>query len=617
LREMENMKPIFSYFDVPDFNKILREAPDKGEYPNDDNLILCDEVQHVVFKSGGNLKKTYLLVKVLNRSGIDAVKEYEIPVSFSESLIIEKAEVIKQDGTIVPAETDYNYVVFTSLEEGDAIALIYRTESYSGGRFIREFDVDFNFNAPQPIRNQKYSLFIHTNIDFDYRAQNTDIEPIVTPVEYNYDMYVWQNDTIPAVELEYFSPAFSDIAEKLYVSSYPDWRSIAQWYDDITCNKIRPDYFVKKEAAKLFEGKSEMGDMEKAKLIYEYVTKEIRYSYLPFRQSGFVPQKASDVINTRIGDCKDVTGLFIALCREAGLKANFVLIRSRDYGIVMPPFPSTFFDHTIAKVTINGEEYFIELTSDVLPFGALYYTSINAMALDTDLSKSTEIKPFNLNPHNRVFNELQRITHHEVLDSIHKVSCKSAKSGTLAGDMRDIYKNISNHEQVKKISLSIASDHPSATITKFELGQELYDQSETVNYLYEYQYDADITQAAGLEIIIVPFTDDMKKYSTLIGNQRVTALELYSSLSYTDEYFEELVIKIPENRKILEKPSNAALKNDYLAYSLNVNEEPGFLRISRKIEILRDQVPAEDYDDFKNLMGEIIKSDRQKLVLKK
>ncbi len=615
LRELESKKPIFSYFDVPDFFKILSDAPDKNEFPNDNTIMLCDEIQHVVFKDGGNIEKTYLLIKALNSNGIDEIKEYSIPVLANEYLIVEKAEVIKRNGSKIAAEVDYDYVVFTSLEEGDAIALIYRKESYSAGRFTKIIRDEFFFNYTTPIQNQKYSLLIPTTVKFDYKTQNTDIEPFIRDIEFDYKMFVWENDEVPALKTEYYAPAFDDVAEKLYIATPSHWKSIAEWYNDLTYNKTKPDYFVKKEAAKLFEGKSEMGDMEKAKLIYEYVTKEIRYSYLPFRQSGFVPQKASDVINTRIGDCKDVTGLFIALCREVGLKANYVLIRTRDNGTTIPPFPSLFFDHTIAKVVINGEEYFIELTSDDMPFGSLYYTSVNAVALDTDLSKSTTIKPFHLNPPNRTMNKLERITHIEVSDSKYNVLCASKKSGSLAAQMRMSYKNISNDEQIKTMANSITSDHPSATIKKFELGQDLLDQSETVSYQYEYQFDADITQVAGLRILTVPFTDDMKYYSTLIGISRVFPLELYSNLAMVDNFFEELVIKIPDKGKIIEKPSNMALKNDYLDFSLTVTEDEGVIRIARSITIFRDRVTPEDFDDFKTLLNEIIRSDRQKIVL--
>jgi tetratricopeptide (TPR) repeat protein len=615
LRELESKKPVFSYFDVPDFFKILSDAPDKNEFPNDNTIMLCDEIQHVVFKDGGNIEKTYLLIKALNSNGIDEIKEYSIPVLANEYLIVEKAEVIKRNGSKIAAEVDYDYVVFTSLEEGDAIALIYRKESYSAGRFTKIIRDEFFFNYTSPIQNQKYSLLIPTTVKFDYKTQNTDIEPFIRDIEFNYKMFVWENDEVPALKTEYYAPAFDDVAEKLYIATPSHWKSIAEWYNDLTYNKIKPDYFVKKEAAKLFEGKSEMGDMEKAKLIYEYVTKEIRYSYLPFRQSGFVPQKASDVINTRIGDCKDVTGLFIALCREVGLKANYVLIRTRDYGTTIPPFPTLFFDHTIAKVVINNEEYFIELTSDDMPFGSLYYTSVNAVALDTDLSKSTTIKPFHLNPPNRTMNKLERITHIEVSDSKYTVLCASKKSGSLAAQMRMSYKNISNDEQIKTMANSITSDYPSATIKKFELGQDLLDQSETVSYQYEYQFDADITQVAGLRILTVPFTDDMKYYSTLIGISRVFPLELYSNLAMVDNFFEELVIKIPDKGKIIEKPSNMALKNDYLDFSLTVTEDEGVIRIARSITIFRDRVTPEDFDVFKTLLNEIIRSDRQKIVL--
>jgi hypothetical protein len=45
---------------------------------------------------------------------------------------------------------------------------------------------------------------------------------------------------------------------------------------------------------------------------------------VPFRSGRviFVPQRASVTINTRLGDCKDLSSLFTSLARMAGLRAN-------------------------------------------------------------------------------------------------------------------------------------------------------------------------------------------------------------------------------------------------------------------------------------------------------
>ena len=66
---------------------------------------------------------------------------------------------------------------------------------------------------------------------------------------------------------------------------------------------------MKEKVNELFEGKENLTDKEKAIIIYNYIVNDIRYSSISFRQSGLIPQKASSVINTKLGDCKDVSTL--------------------------------------------------------------------------------------------------------------------------------------------------------------------------------------------------------------------------------------------------------------------------------------------------------------------
>ena len=111
--------------------------------------------------------------------------------------------------------------------------------------------------------------------------------------------------------------------------------------------------------------------MAKARRIYNYIQKNIRYSSVSFRQSAYVPQKASVTINTRLGDCKDLSSLFVSLASMAGLHANLVLVDTRDNGTKEMVLPSVEFNHCIVLLKMGGKETYLELTDNNLPFGCL------------------------------------------------------------------------------------------------------------------------------------------------------------------------------------------------------------------------------------------------------
>ncbi|MDP1335075.1 transglutaminase domain-containing protein, partial [Klebsiella pneumoniae] len=78
-------------------------------------------------------------------------------------------------------------------------------------------------------------------------------------------------------------------------------------------------------------------------------------------------------LNNKLGDCKDVSTLFVALCNEVGIKANLVLVSTRDNGLYGMLLPNIQFNHCIASLEEGGKKYYIELTDNKNPFGAGSY----------------------------------------------------------------------------------------------------------------------------------------------------------------------------------------------------------------------------------------------------
>src|SRR5690606_19924230 len=113
---------------------------------------------------------------------------------------------------------------------------------------------------------------------------------------------------------------------------------------------------------------------------------------LDFRQSGYVPQKPSKTITTKLGDCKDLSALFVTLANHAGLNSELVLVLTNDNGRKINPLPNIGFNHCIVKVDFNGKEHFMELTDNYAPFNTMP-TSLyqaNALVVSFDRQKNTK-----------------------------------------------------------------------------------------------------------------------------------------------------------------------------------------------------------------------------------
>ena len=200
---------------------------------------------------------------------------------------------------------------------------------------------------------------------------------------------IWKRTNIPALSLkEDYSPISSDLKNTIEAGTIKSWSDISNWYSDLVKKNLKSDKITKDTFNTIFpKGTANLSDDEKAKAIYSYIEKNITYSSLDFRQSGYVPQKPSKTITTKLGDCKDVSTLFVALSEYAGLKSNLVLVSTNDNGFNSMRLPSKDFNHCIVQTKIDNKVVFLELTDKYLPYRMLPTSLYNANALVISFDK--------------------------------------------------------------------------------------------------------------------------------------------------------------------------------------------------------------------------------------
>ena len=148
-----------------------------------------------------------------------------------------------------------------------------------------------------------------------------------------------------------------------------------------------------------------LSETERAKRIYYYIMNNFNYSFVEFKQSGYVPQKPAKTISSKLGDCKDFSTLYATLARKAGLDVNLVLILTSDYGKKSLVLPSQDFNHCIVKVNIDGKEQFLELTDKNMPFKSVPNSLLNATGLEIPYMSNVgkEYNLFNLGNMDKIF----------------------------------------------------------------------------------------------------------------------------------------------------------------------------------------------------------------------
>jgi hypothetical protein len=246
--------------------------------------------------------------------------------------------------------------------------------SYSLPMFYREFRLQEN--VPTVSRNLTLRLPRGQNIQTFLK--NTQAEPEQSETDQS-KVTVWRMKDLPAFEYLPDSPPDREVAAWLGVSSVQSWDEFADWYRRISEGAFDAGPTVKAKAAEIAARHTSRRD--RIKEAFEFVS-ALRYAAIEFGIGGVRPRTPEKVLDNRYGDCKDKANLLIALLKEMGIPADFVLINRMD--MTVKEFPGWQFNHAIAVVPPGDgqpDELWLDSTDTVTPFGSVAPGNIGREAL--------------------------------------------------------------------------------------------------------------------------------------------------------------------------------------------------------------------------------------------
>jgi hypothetical protein len=111
-----------------------------------------------------------------------------------------------------------------------------------------------------------------------------------------------------------------------------------------------------------------------------------------FKWNGYTgiysPDGIKKAIETHSGGVSDINITLINALNAAGLKAEAILLSTRDHGVINTLYPVIGdFNYLTARVTIGGKGYFLDATDPLLPFGMLEAKCLNGQGRAFTLDK--------------------------------------------------------------------------------------------------------------------------------------------------------------------------------------------------------------------------------------
>jgi hypothetical protein len=215
-----------------------------------------------------------------------------------------------------------------------------------------------------PARDTTLRITFPKEAAFHYRLEHIPTqEPEIRDSDYS-STYTWRFPKIPAWNAEPLT--LPDSRPALLISTFPDWKTFAGWYERIIRLADQSSLEITNKAVECTrQCKSES---EKVVALYNYVT-GLRYVAVPLGVNSFRPHGATAVLRNQYGDCKDKANLFNALLRAQGVDAHLVLVPR--FGQAYDNLPGFAFNHAISRVRFGGETLWLDTTDDICRFGML------------------------------------------------------------------------------------------------------------------------------------------------------------------------------------------------------------------------------------------------------
>src|SRR5271170_2624675 len=350
---------------------------------------------------GTEVSETEAVIRIQSQAGVEEFGQLVFGYSSAtEKLEVAYVRVRKPDGRVVvtpestaqdfapdvlreaPMYSDYRqrHISVTALQPGDTLE--YRTVTrvltpLATGNFWYEY------TFPKGIAVKEDRLELDVPKTRDVKLKTPTRKPEIQETA-DRRIYTWVVKDIQPERDKDREKEREDADEEngpdVQLTTFTDWKQIAQWYAKLQGERMTVDDSVRKKADELTKGAETPN--EKARRLYDFVARNVRYVSISLGIGRYQPHSASDVLANGYGDCKDKHTLFSAMLRAEGIQSYPVLIDSSRQLDADVPSPAQF-DHVItaARLDKGTDLTWLDTTPEVTPYGLLVYQLRNKQAV--------------------------------------------------------------------------------------------------------------------------------------------------------------------------------------------------------------------------------------------
>ncbi len=609
--------------------RIILEAPDAKLYPQAGALILLADESIEITERNTQESSLHYLVKILNERGKENFAEAGIEYdSTFEKVELEYARTIKPDGKVAyvgsrhirdvskylnfPLYSNARIFIISFPEVSLGATLEYKLKiKRSQLANKKDFFSVYPLQSEEPIISADLSIIMPKEKNLRVKIINEEYNDFDANLKANVEergtnlVYRWQFKDLPEIVPEPDMPADAEINPSLLFSTFANWGDLYSWWWDLAKDKIKADSSIKEAVKELIKGKP--SDSDKARAIYNFCAKNIRYVAVEYGQAGYEPHYAADIFRNKYGDCKDQSILLVTMLKEAGLSASPVLIATKEYYNLNEDFPSALFNHCIAAVYLKDKVIFLDPTAETCSFGDLPLGDQRRRVLVfKEGGYDIEEIPFYPAEHNLVKQELKLKINEDESISGAKINITLGAYGqrqrywllyTQSELIQDALKNI-----IQDISIG-------AKLDSYNI-DNLGNLNAPVVLSYSFHGPEYFTKAGLLRIM--PQLTNLDT-SLTAKDSRKYPID-FKSLDNREVYIE---FAIPESFVLKYMPENINRESPWISFNAEYTFKNNKIYFKQIIKGKSDKVTREEYAVFKDFIENLGRSIKQRIVLEK
>ncbi|HEX4573659.1 MAG TPA: DUF3857 and transglutaminase domain-containing protein [Gemmatimonadales bacterium] len=366
---------------------LYRLAVNPADHPDDDYIYLLDDGV-VRLEPDGRGAHTYRqIVQIFTREAAEQWGEQSFSyVNGRERLTLNWVRVVRPAGEVISARPTHEQESIAPVAQEAPVYSDVRVHRVSIGGIAPGTLLDYSYTVEtvKPVvrgdferrwrvttgrltRRSRYIVDVPTSLNLRIKETNLTFPRRTTEAK-GRRIYTWATSEVPKIEREPFAADSNGIDQSITVAAPVTWADVARWYNELAHDRYVVTPALDSALATTVRGARTPDDSLRA--VHRWVAQDFRYVSLSLGIGGYLPRLPAAVLETRYGDCKDKATLFIALAQRMGLKAYPVLL-SASGGVERDVPTAHAFDHMIAAVERPSGYLYLDLTSELTPFGSL------------------------------------------------------------------------------------------------------------------------------------------------------------------------------------------------------------------------------------------------------